>query len=366
MKYLSRIVAYTIAIGPIIGIYKFFIIPIDLILYFIISIFLIFKSYKFDIKLFIILLFFLIVGIFSVASNIYATESYLYNNSIIALIYFFLFCYLIKNADKKYFSIAINNLTIMSSIIIIIQSIGYLFFNNPIHFHLPFSLIELEDVYKPSIEFGRPNSVFLEPSHFTIYTLPVLYICLKENKYYRALLIFIAIILSTSTTGFSISLLIIIYYFLFRKKKILLSIISTLVVYIFSIFLNNVFLRNFEKLDSDNMLSNVRIFGTTEIVDYVINNNLYFGIGLNQISSVFYNASNYANSYFMIFISYGVVGIVVLLVLFNYLYTLNKDKLYLFIMLLIMFSDQIIFNRNFFYLISIIYLIKPIKLYDEK
>jgi hypothetical protein len=69
-------------------------------------------------------------------------------------------------------------------------------------------------------------------------------------------------------------------------------------------------------------------------------------------------SENYSNSYLMIFFSFGLIGFFSLIIYVVDLYKLNINKGYFIVFLLVLLSDQILFNRNFFYLVSCIYFIR--------
>lgn len=353
---MNKVLTFFVALIPILGIYKLGSIPLDIIFLTAGSIILIKKKTLFDYKLFFILSSFLIIGIFSVINNYSANEEYFFNNTYFGLLYFFIFSLIIKNADSRVFEKATLILGIFASIIVIIQFISYYLFNIPLEFKLPLNLIQARDKYLSPIEWGRPDSLFLEPAHYSLFILPIMYNCLLRGKKIIIAFFFIAIVLSTSTTGFIVSLFLLFYHYIIKEKKILLTSVFFIIIYLLSIFFTDVFLRNIEKIDPTNINSNVRVLGTKNLVEYILNDQFFFGIGLNQISSTYSGFDNYANTFFMTFISYGILGIIVLAILVRYLFKINNNKMYLFIFLFIMLSDQLLFNRNFFFLISTIYL----------
>lgn len=353
---MNKVLAFFVALIPILGIYKLGSIPLDIIFLTAGSIILIKKKTLFDYKLFFILSSFLIIGFFSVINNHSANEEYFFNNTYIGLLYFFLFSLIIKNADSRVFEKATLILGIFASIIVIIQFISYYLFHIPLEFKLPLNLIQARDKYLSPIEWGRPDSLFLEPAHYSLFILPIMYNCLLRGKKIIIAFFFIAIVLSTSTTGFIVSLFLLFYHYIIKEKKILLTSVFFIIIYLLSIFFTDVFLRNIEKIDPTNINSNVRVLGTKNLLEYILNDQFFFGIGLNQISSTYSGFDNYANTFFMTFISYGILGIIVLAILVRYLFKINNNRMYLFIFLFIMLSDQLLFNRNFFFLISTIYL----------
>jgi len=70
------------------------------------------------------------------------------------------------------------------------------------------------------------------------------------------------------------------------------------------------------------------------------------------------DAYNYANSFLMSIFSFGILGLIALIVFCYYLYKINNNKGYFLIFILILLSDQILFNRNFFYLVICIFFMK--------
>lgn len=369
---IQQISAFVLATIPIAGVYKIGVIPLDMLLMLIVVIFSFFtKKNKFHLKLFSFFIFFAILNFFAVLNSAMSLAEIFFNNTIYFLSYSLLFCLVLKHTDQIFFYKIIYFFAIISTTIIFVQYLSYNFFNTSLDFFLP---LDMNVSNNQGIDFqssifvtGRPNSLFLEPAHYAIFTLPVFYYTLLKNRILLAVFFMAGIMLSTSTTGFAIGLILLFYNYLiksFNLKSILIVFISGFLYIISYNFIINIVSRNIVKLSSDSLSENIRIFGTTNIVNYIIDNHLFFGIGFNQLSAVL-NELNYANTYFNIFFSFGIFGVILFLVMLGYLFKINSQKGFWIILVLICATDQIFVNRNFLYLLSIIYLLN-IRINEKK
>ncbi|GEM_PF-1637574 len=215
-----------------------------------------------------------------------------------------------------------------------------------------------------SISYGRPNSFFLEPAHFAIYVLPVYAISLYKKDYIISIILLLALIFSTSSTGIVIGIIVTII-FIVKKDTIpiiikwILLLIGIMVIVLFIPFIAQSSI--LKKISFISLIENIRVFGTLKYFKYFNAKELLTGVGINQISSYLkiyanVNVTNYANAIFFSFLSFGVLGGTVWTTYVVSLFKLNKNKILYLVFILVCFSDQILFNRNLIYLLLILHI----------
>jgi hypothetical protein len=221
----------------------------------------------------------------------------------------------------------------------------------------------IENTADASVSYGRPTSLFSEPAHFAIFILPVYAIALDKRKFFLCAVFLLALILSTSSTGM-MGAIIVTAIFIAREPKIplILKWVLMLVGVVFFIqFLPTISESGiFEKVKFVNLKSNTRIFGTLEYFKYFGTKELLFGVGLNQLSAYILrvasrDVNNYASALFFVFFSFGVLGGSIWTWFVFRLHRLSKNKILFIVFLIVYLSDQILFNRNLFYLLLILY-----------
>ena len=357
--FIKKSLSIFILLIPILGIYKVFNVNLDLlVLFFGFMLILFLKKIYIEKKILLFFFLFSFISFLSIIFNDKANISLFINNTLFFIIYSVLFSSIILNVNNLFSIKVLRILGVFSTIILGIQFVLYNFFSLSQTFFLPLSLIEPPDKYFIAIEIGRPHSLFLEPAHYAIFILPIFWLDLKSKKYLNAILYIIGLVLSTSTTGFAVSLILIAYYFLLKKVNFKNVVMFIFLIMLFSysfMYFNDFFMKNINKLNGNQLEENIRIVGAMELIPYILDNHFFFGIGLNQMQSTF-NIVNYSNSFLMIFISFGIIGILLFIILLMYMFKQNNDIGLLIIFISILFTDQIIFNRNFFFLISTIYL----------
>lgn len=235
-----------------------------------------------------------------------------------------------------------------------------------------------KDVFLPGFDLSRevddmslnrPSAFFSEPAHFCIFMLPILYMALVAKRYFLSALFSFSILCSGGSTGF-IMLPIILLYFLYGMtgKYRLLRIAVAVAIMVFGyrlimLYYPQIILENIDKIskmqEGEDVSSSERLFGPLEYIQYMDNFQLLVGITLNQVErmlgsvGIFFEEknSNYANGIIYMFISYGAIG---LLMLLRYLYkkweSTPEMKGFLLIFIGILCSDQILFNSHFLYL----------------
>lgn len=257
----------------------------------------------------------------------------------------------------------------VATVIIIYQFISFWIFREVTTFYLPITenIIEHENI---SSNFrGRPTSLFLEPAHYAIFILPLYYYSLRAKKKLFLVIFTTGLILSTSTTGIASVILMLLYVLFFstgskfQKGLVLLFLISLITTVGLLFQENRVLFTAIEKLSFDNLSQNKRLVGNIELLDVFSLDEWVFGIGLNQIEtyavhSGLQTVGNYSSSFFMMLYSYGILGFSLFVWLLSHIYKVNSDKGYFIIFTIILLTDQIIFNRHFFFLIICIYAIR--------
>lgn len=215
----------------------------------------------------------------------------------------------------------------------------------------------------------RPSAFFSEPAHFTIFMLPIFYLSLLDKRYLLSAIFSFSILCSGSSTGF-IMLPIILLYYLFginglnRFSRMFVAFVFIFVGYgLIILFYPQVIMENMEKLmvmqGGNDSSANLRLIGPLAHVRYMDDVQLFVGITLNQLDRILNpmghfwgkQSGNYANSIIFMFISYGAIGLSLLLM---YLWRKWKStagaKGFLLIFIGILCSDQTLFNMHFFYL----------------
>lgn len=220
----------------------------------------------------------------------------------------------------------------------------------------------------PSITYGRPNSIFTEPAHYALFILPLLWYSLVNKKHVLAGLFIAGLVLSTSVTGFVAGIILLFSQTVFKGNNLrvlpVLAVLSLGLIVVYpDLFLA---IKDFilpKISDVDSITNNVRLFSTLTVFSKMDFFSILFGLGHNQLKEFMLqngmpDASNFANSFLMSIFSFGILGLILLFVFLYHLYRINNDKGYFLIFVLILMTDQILFNRNFFYLIACIYLIQ--------
>lgn len=362
--------SFFLALVPLFGIYL--ILPgltLDVLVLFILL--LVEILFKRDIVInYKILLLFLVLFFCNVISYLFSstsTQSFFINNSIQLTSFAVLLCYYMQQPVNSVFIKTLHYVGVFASLFVCLQFVAFWGFGQSITLFLPLNT-SVEDLdLLVSIGYGRPNSIFLEPAHYSIFILPLFFYSLINKKHLLSSIYFLGLLLSTSTTGFAISIIILLYHFVFQKRNIiLLLIVGVLVVPLlfFEDFFSLIFESNLDKLGADSIGENDRLLGTFPLILKMDSFSWIFGLGYNQMSDFFRNqgvfVDNYSNSYLMSFFSFGFIGILTLISYLVSLVKIKSPKGYFLIFILILASDQILFNRNFFYLVSCIYFLNNV------
>lgn len=113
----------------------------------------------------------------------------------------------IRYINKNYFEKSYIVITVVASIYLILQALSWGFFRFKLPGYLPFLKItnsnsyQLVQFYATRISVYRPCSVFAEPAHFASYVIGALALLIYRERYLTALVVTLAIALSSSGTG---------------------------------------------------------------------------------------------------------------------------------------------------------------------
>ncbi len=289
------------------------------------------------------------------------------NNTYIMLVMAVVSMYYLKSTvvDKKRFFKYLCVIGVACSVFVFIQAFLFLFGFVLYGFipGLPIDPAVRESAANASISYGRPTSLFTEPAHFAIYILPVYAMTLDKRKFFMSAVFLAALILSTSSTGM-MGAIIVTCIFLVKEPKIPLIIkwilmligVVLLIQYLPTLSESGIF----EKVKFVNLKSNTRVFGTLQYFNYYGTKELLLGVGLNQLAAYVKmmasrNINNYASALFFAFFSFGVLGGSIWSWFVFRLHRLSRTKILFIVFLVVYLTDQILFNKNLFYLLLILY-----------
>lgn len=223
---------------------------------------------------------------------------------------------------------------------------------------------------KDTIQMQRPSAFFTEPAHLCIFLLPLFYCAFLCKKYILAGLYVFAILCSGGTTGYvGIAILSSWIFFNFGGRHKLLKAFSAfaLIVGGYFIIINifpEILLENSSKLNGTTS-EDVRLLGPAKYLNYFELPEMLAGVTLNQLylflmdktNQFFDFRINYCNALLNSMISYGVLGVISLIVYLKTLWTkYTEAKGFFLIFLLVLASDQIFYNAHFLYLATFVIL----------
>lgn len=365
---LINIRSFFLALVPVLGIYT--ILPgvsLDII---VLSVLLLLgvvleKEFTLNYKILVFFLIIISLNIFSYVYSSHQIKSIFINNTIQIVIFGLLMSYYASKKVNDVFINTLNYVGVFASLFVYFQFVSFWVLSKPVTLFLPFNIDVdgFSDIV--SITYGRPNSIFLEPAHYAIFILPVFLNSLIKKSYILSVIYFCGLIISTSTTGFAIAILLLLYHLVFEKRSVLIiAAVAVLIIPVlfFADSLSFIFDSNIEKLGSSSMSENSRFLGAFPLISKMDPFSFVFGLGHNQMSNFYMrqglDVSNYSNSYLMSLFSFGIIAVVTFGVFLISLFNKNPSKGYFVIFLLILSTDQILFNRNFFYLLSCIYFLQ--------
>jgi len=331
-----------------------------------------------------ILIFFVSLLILNSLSGLVAFTDYnliLVLNNNFGLIIFTIFCLYFCAPNRIFMSKlypVLKIVAILSTAFLIIQVIFYHFFDIVLLGQIPF-LKSLEGGFLSMIR-GRPTSFFYEPAHYSIFIAPVYLLSLLKENYYLAFFLGIGLVLSTSSFGVFMAIiipfLVIATKLVDNKKggkKTFFFFILSIIISIFSLifvgyYYPSIIMSLTEDISFSAITENPRLFGNAFVLKYFDFSQILIGVGLNRTedfllisNAIGYEDSflnyNYANSFLFSIFSFGIIGFIIFISFLVFLFKKMKGeyRTILIVFFATLFSDQILFNRHFLYLLVIIY-----------
>lgn len=219
----------------------------------------------------------------------------------------------------------------------------------------------------------RINSLFSEPSYFSIYLLPIFAYSLKNKFYINSVFFGLGIVLSSSSMGILCMAGVVIYEMVYKKGiqnrdyKSLFIVSLAVVLIVFIIQRNqeviSILQRSSSKIEEIGEGSGEsRLFGGRELFWMLPTKESLFGVGLSQMENYFKMRGiiipNYANTPVTVLINSGIVGLFCLLVFYYKVFMLSKKNdtiIYFLIFLAISCADPLLYNQRFYHLLFFVY-----------
>ena len=374
MSKVSSLNAIFLATIPIIGIY---LLPGDIPLNFVLTGLLLivnffsgnfanaFSKRSGESKWFLAILFIGFLGFLFNMGGYFSTTLY-FNNHAGILIFFFSLIVFTAKCNIRLFVNTLVVVGVSAAAVAIFQRIQLLLTGA---FYMDFFIPGLETIRDVELlVMNRVSSFFTEPAHLAIYLLPISAILLKQGKIILFAITSLGILFSGSTTGFLLlSAIIFIYLISAKVKKIYLFLFAILVglsALLIVTYFPDVLLDNVDKLQGTES-DNVRLLGPLQYLQMFDAIQWIVGIGLNQLDEFLRSngiylmtewgkeiGGNYANAILYMLISYGLIGFI-----YTFRYFVKSIKKYrcdvcfLVIILGVLVSDQVLFNRNLLYIL---------------
>lgn len=292
-----------------------------------------------------------------------------FNNLVSASIVLLSLIFTVRYTDVNLFYRIVNALGILAAIIAIYQYALYKF-TGSINFnmYIPGLTLIIDKEEAVNIYNYRPSAFFLESAHLCIFLAPLVHWTLSHKRYILTGLYILGMLVSGSTTGF-LFLFIILGYWLLSQRKGFWSTIMVIAMGVgIIVYAPALLSSNLERLNTYDVGS-VRLLGTLSYFQNLDAIQWIFGIGLNQLSGLliahgfmFDYSMNYAAAVIYMALSYGFVGLVVLIIYLYRMFKANRTNLCLWLIFVgLLCSDQILFNFNYFYIVSFILLSSKIE-----
>lgn len=374
----SKIATYALALAPILSIYSFVAgLSIGYALLILALILNFNKSYyknSIEYKFYIAVIILSVLGFLFNISNIWFNAVTWVNNILSLSVILLSLVMLIPSVNHNIFKRIVLFVGIAASIIVSYQYVFYKV-SGIANFNMYIPGLELIIDKEEAINIYnyRPSAFFLEPSHLSIYLAPLVVLMLHEKKYVLCTIFTIGILASGSSSGM-LFLMIGYAYWLFSSKQ-KTSTIVFVVIFGFSImyYLQNLMTSNIDRLtnydtNSTRLLGSLVYFNSFDTINWL------FGVGLNQLSEMQrslgniqdYNV-NYAAAIIYMTLSYGISGLIVLVSYLFHLIKLHRASMGVILIFIgVIFSDQILFNYNYLYLVSFILLFPRLINCDQK
>lgn len=318
-----------------------------------------------EFKWFMVILFVGFLGFALNSGNYFSTTLYLNNHATI-LIFFFSLIVFTAECNIKLFVNTLEFVGVAAAAVAIFQRIQLLLTGS---FYMDFFIPGLDIIRDiESFTKNRVSAFFTEPAHLAIYLLPISAILLKQRKIILFAITALGILFSGSTTGFLLlSAIIFIYLISAGVKKIYLFLFAILVglsTILIVTYFPDVVLDNVEKLQGTDS-GGFRLLGPLQYFNYFDHIQWIVGIGYNQLGDFLHSHgiflisewgtemnANYANAIIYMLISYGLIGFIYTIRYFvKSVKKYRCDVCFLVIILGVLASDQVLFNRNLLYIL---------------
>jgi hypothetical protein len=260
---------------------------------------------------------------------------------------------------------------IVAGSIMVFQFVRLFFFNIPA---VPVIIlpIAIEDLhYWGNLQGLRPSSLFTEPQAYCSFLAPLIIMTILQKELYLTFFLSITMFMSTSSLGIGlVFMILLIYRTLFKSKKsftpILFLIILSYLFYNLDVF---DFARN--KIFSTDISNDIRLsrgfiifsnFNFTDLIfgidittqSYVLKNLNYYWV-TQHINNESEHLLGYLTTYSGVLVKYGIISFFIFNRLF-YKLVKNEDKqfrIFLFIIIILSFSQTILFNYWFLFYYTI-------------
>lgn len=238
---------------------------------------------------------------------------------------------------------------------------------------LPF--LEISSGWVPEVWGFRFNSLFSEPSYFSIYLLPLFVYHFLKNTWSKAIIFASFIVLSSSSLGI-ISVVVVLTLRFFsssfaKKNKFKFLMIFVMVIVFFGILMNYIPImktfisRSYDKIaeifnssSDDGFMEDVRLGGYLNLFDELHIKEQVFGVGNAQLQNYFAEQGvrvyNYSNSFVLSLLNFGLLGFSVFVIFIgNLFFSSRKEKTFLFWLVLVitLAVDSLLFSYRYYWLV---------------
>lgn len=287
------------------------------------------------------------------------------NTSLFSMLAFVVFIYYYGSRfSLKVFIQTVFLVAIGASLIVFYQRISYMMFGDYYkNFFIPGLPIPKEYLFnKEGVYINRPSAFFSEPSHYALFVLPVLSLCLQRKKWFVFLVLVLGILCSGSTNGF-VGLIVILFMFFFIERKSIKSLIllSAVAIVLFSAFQMGVMSDGMSKVENTDVKNYSRLLGSLPVFRPFTWKEWLCGFGQgNKLSYMaFYHIfvgidtyDPYINTYLGMLANYGILGFAAFVLFMVKLwrkYTKGTTKTYLVLFLTLSLSTSMLFNWTMLY-----------------
>lgn len=209
---------------------------------------------------------------------------------------------------------------------------------------------------------NRPSSFFMEPAAYSAFMYVPLLISVTEKKYIWCFVLVLSVFLTTSSTGIITSFIILGVYALTQglKKRYIILIVGVMFVLFYALLNVDLFQTGIDKIVNTDAENNMRLAQGVYVVstmhpdEYILGapyTTPYEYCMAGRASEVtFYTNEVYMSTFWLLFLVYGVVGLLLYLNIYLRLVLRNKIVIPLIACLLVtMFSAAYSIGANFVY-----------------